>query len=335
MAEPRFTEIKYRGPGNQDFIEIAVPAGMDTSNIQVVVYNQNTGTIRSVNGIGDYQDTQFGQDVYSLSAPVHKDGAVALVVDGVVTEFVSFDSIVTAVGGPADGMQSDQIGSTGNNQNQSVQLDENGNWVSAGLNEGTIPCFLHGTKIATKRGEVAVEDLRPGDMVVVRDGGFAPIRWIGSYRANARGAGFEKSAPVRIPQGSMGRGVPARDLYVSPNHRIWMRDASFEVLFEEREVLIPAKQLVGWKGIEQVSYVPEPEYFHILFDKHQIILSDGLQTESFHPGELTIDQFEHEARDELMRMFPDLLDLAAYGETARRCLKSHEAKLAVASSTAA
>ena len=222
-----------------------------------------------------------------------------------------------------------QIGSKGSTPNTTAQIDENSKRPCADRNEGTIPCFLRGTLIATRQGEVAVEDLRPGDTVVVRDGGFAPIRWIGSYRANARGAGREKCAPVRIPQGAMGRGVPARDLYVSPNHRIWMRDPSFETLFEEREVLIPAKQLVGWKGIEQVCYVPDPEYFHLLFDQHQIIISDGMQTESFHPGELTFDQFEHEARDEILRMFPELINLAAYGDTARRCLKSHEAQQAV------
>ncbi|MGX9352281.1 Hint domain-containing protein [Shimia sp. W99] len=330
MAEPKFTEIKYRGAGNEDFIETSVPAGMDVSTIQIVVYHPN-GNVRSINGIGDYDDTMFGQDVYSLDAAVHKDGAVALVVDGVVVSFVSFDNIVTPTSGPAAGMTSTQIGSTGNNQNESVQLDQNGNWTTGAINEGTIPCFLVGTKIATRRGEVAVENLRPGDMVVVRDGGFAPIRWIGSYVADARGAGHEKCAPICIPRGAMGRGVPARDLYVSPNHRVWMRDPSFEMLFEEREVLIPAKQLVGWKGIKQVSYVPTPEYFHILFDKHEIIISDGMQTESFHPGEMTFDQFEHEARDELLRLFPELIELVAYGETARRCLKSHEAQVAVRS----
>ncbi|KPA20260.1 hypothetical protein shim_32490 [Shimia sp. SK013] len=328
MADPNFTEIKYRGAGSQDFIEIAVDAGMDVSGIQVVIYHAN-GNVRSTNGIGTYDDTMFGLDVYSLDAAVHKNGAVALVVDGVVVSFVSFDNSVTPSSGPAAGMTSTQIGSTGNSQNQSVQLDQNGNWVTGPLNEGTIPCFLAGTKIATRRGEVSVEDLRPGDHVMVRDGGFAPIRWIGSYTTEARGPAFEKAAPIKIPRGAMGKGQPSRDLYVSPNHRIWMRDASFEMLFDSREVLIPAMQLVGWNGITQVSYVPKPEYFHFLFDQHQIVLSDGLLTESFHPGEVTLDQFQHEARDELLRMFPDLMQVATGGKTARRCLKSYEAPLAL------
>ncbi|SHK21857.1 Hint domain-containing protein [Shimia gijangensis] len=335
MADPYFTEIRYRSNSSNDFIEVAIDEGTDVSGIQIVVYNPS-GTVRSINDIGDYQGTMLGKDVYSLSGVgVFKEGAIALVQDGTVIDFISFDNEVTATGGPADGLTSTQIGSTGNNQNTSVQLDENGNWTTGTLNEGTIPCFLAGTKIATKRGEVAVEDLRPGDMVVVRDGGFAPIRWIGSVCTNARGGLFEQNAPIRIPRGSMGRNMPARDLYVSPNHRIWMRDASFEVVFAEQEVLIPAKHLVGWSGIQQVNYVPEPEYFHLLFDNHQIIMSDGMLTESFHPGEVTMDQFEHEARDELLRLFPELIELASYGDTARRCLKSYEVPLALKVKSAA
>ncbi len=334
MATPSFTEIKYRGGASEDFIEVKVEEGADVSGIQIIVYNPN-GSVRSTDDIGSYEDTMFGNDVYSLSTGVHKNGAVALVEDGVVVEFVSFDSTVTPTSGPAAGMTSTQIGSTGNNTNQSVQVDENDNWVAGSINEGTIPCFLVGTMIATKRGEIAVEDLRPGDMVVVRDGGFAPLRWIGSVRANARDEWMESNAPVCIPRGAIGRNTPARDLYVSPNHRIWMSDASFEMFFAEREVLIPAKHLVGWKGIKQVSYVPEPEYFHLLFDTHQIILSDGMLTESFHPGEVTMDQFEHEARDELLRLFPDLINLASYSDTARRCLKSYEVPVALKSKAAA
>jgi hypothetical protein len=328
MADPKFTEIKYRGGASDDFIEVSVDAGMDVSGVQIAVYHPN-GNIRSTSGIGSFEDTMFGQDIYSLGTGVHKNGAVALVVDGVVIDFVSFDSVVTANAGPAAGTSSTQTGSTGNNQNQSVQRDEDGNWITGPLSEGTIPCFLAGTKIATRRGEVAVEDLRPGDHVMVRDGGFAPIRWIGRYTANARGAGFDKAAPIKIPRGAMGKGQPSRDLYVSPNHRIWMRDASFEMLFEAREVLVPAKQLIGWNGITQVSYVPQPEYFHFLCDAHQIVMSDGLLTESFHPAEVTLDQFEHEARDEILRMFPDLMQVATGGKTARRCLKGYETQLAM------
>ncbi len=327
MPVPNLTEIKYRGGQNDDFLEVAIDAGADASGIQIVVYHPN-GSLLSTTQLNELQDTTFGRDLYALSAGLIRQGAVALAQNGALLDFVSFDRTVTAKTGPAAGATSRQISVSSGDEIHSDTDDALG---SGDTNERAIPCFLAGTKIATRRGEIAVEDLRPGDHVMVRDGGFAPIRWIGSYCANARGDAFEMAAPIKIPRGAMGRGVPTRDLYVSPNHRVWMKDARFEMLFDEREVLIPAKQLVGWKGITQVSYVPTPEYFHILFDAHQIILSDGMLTESFHPSELSLDHFEHETRDELLRMFPELIEVAAKGSAARRCLKRHEARLAVQS----
>lgn len=334
MADPYISEIKYRGSAIDDFAEVVLDAGADPSGITVVIYHQN-GNIRSVNTLGSIQNTQFGKDIYLVENGIHKDGAIALVQDGTVLSFSSFDSTVTPTTGPAAGMTSTQIGSVGNDQSASLSTDGGGTYTSGTISDGTIPCFLRGTLITTKRGEVAVEDLRPGDMVVVRDGGFEPIRWIGSVSANAKGHHKEKNAPICIPKGSMGRGMPIRDLYVSPNHRIWMRNPAYEVYFDTREILVPAKHLVGWKGISQVSYVTEPEYFHLLFDTHQIILSDGMPTESFHPGEIALDQFAHETRDELLQLFPSLLALAASGQTARRCLKGYEVPLAIDASLAA
>jgi hypothetical protein len=183
--------------------------------------------------------------------------------------------------------------------------------------------------ICTREGEVPVEALKPGAQIVVRDGGYDTLRWVGRTQVQATGAELKQNAPIRIPKGTFGRGTPVRDLYVSPNHRIWMNDPSFEFYFAEREVLIPAKHLVGWKGISQVSYVPRPEYFHLLFDQHQIVISDGLQTESFHPSALTTGQFQHETRDELLRLFPAFIDLAETSETARHCLRGYEVPVAL------
>ena len=334
MPDPYISEIKYRGGAATDFVEVAVDQGTDTSGIQLVIYHAN-GNVRSTNGLGAVESTTFGQDVFTVETGVHRNGAVALVQDGVVLSFVSFDNTVTANAGPAAGLTSISIGSTGTNQSQSLTSGDGNSYTTGPISEGTIPCFLHGTRIAMRDGERRVEDLKPGDRVMVRDGGFAPIRWIGRVTVSARGRNHTKNAPVRIPKGAFERGVPARDLYVSPNHRIWMNDPAFELHFANREVLVPAKHLIGWMGIGQVDYVPEPKYFHILFDQHQIVISDGLPTESFHPGEVTFDQFESESRDELLRLFPDLEALARQSSTARFCLKSHEVPLALVVKSAA
>jgi hypothetical protein len=73
----------------------------------------------------------------------------------------------------------------------------------------TIICFARGTRILTPRGPVAIEALRPGDMVLTRDNGLQPIRWINSRRVAATG----DFAPVHS------------DLIVSPQHRMLLKGA--------------------------------------------------------------------------------------------------------------
>lgn len=53
---------------------------------------------------------------------------------------------------------------------------------NAGIFDTDIVCFTRGTMIACPEGLRAVEDLKPGDLVITRDHGPQPIRWIGGRR---------------------------------------------------------------------------------------------------------------------------------------------------------
>jgi hypothetical protein len=191
-----------------------------------------------------------------------------------------------------------------------------------------LPCVLRGTLIATQRGEIPVEDLQAGDRVVSRDRGLATVRWIGILEVDSHLTSEE--APVKIPRGALGRNVPIRDLYVAPDQRLWLRGAAFKDLFASHEVLIPARHLVGWHGISQVTYVPDAEYHLVLFDQSEIIVADGLQVESVHPGG-SLDAFACTARDAMIALFPELTHLAGAGGAPRRRLDRTEAKSAMAS----
>lgn len=128
------------------------------------------------------------------------------------------------------------------------------------------------TQIATRRGEVAVRDLRIGDEVIGRDKGMIPLRWVGHLRA--------QTPAIRIPAGALGRNVPIRDCLVAPDARIWMRGEAFERAFTAREVLVPAKDLVGWRGIrEDQTGAPETDYVLVVCDQPQILVVDGMQVE--------------------------------------------------------
>ncbi len=184
-----------------------------------------------------------------------------------------------------------------------------------------IICFTPGTRILTQHGERKIEDLRLGDMVLTRDNGLRPIRWIGKRTVPATG----KFAPVLIASSVMDGSRCG--LLVSPQHRILFTGYQAELLFGETEVLVTAKHLVDGKDVT-VQKQDEVTYIHIMFDHHEIIYAEGIATESFHAGEVALGAVEEAAREELFGIFPELRTAAGqHRETARTCLKQKEAKL--------
>ena len=208
------------------------------------------------------------------------------------------------------------------------QVLQNGTLVSASgvttqgpLDTGTDlgpPCFTKGTMIRTTRGEVRVEELTVGDMVETLDHGLQPIRWIGCSLTDASG----DHAPVVFKPGAIGNEV---ELSVSPQHRILVQGWRAEVHFGEVEVLVPAKHLLNGLDIvrEPASQV---EYFHILFDRHEVVISNGVFSESFFPGDQILMQ-DREIRAELYSLFPEMENGSAFGKTARSTIKSREARV--------
>ncbi|WP_051909644.1 Hint domain-containing protein, partial [Paenirhodobacter enshiensis] len=124
------------------------------------------------------------------------------------------------------------------------------------LQSMTFPCFAGGTRIATARGEVAIKDLAEGDLVLTRDHGPQPLRWIGSTEVSQlRLVKQPKLRPIRIAAGALGfdsegAALPHRDLTVSPQHRILVRSKIAEKMFGESEVLVPARQLLQLPGVD-------------------------------------------------------------------------------------
>ena len=185
----------------------------------------------------------------------------------------------------------------------------------------TVPCFVAGTLIRTDRGEVPVDRLRIGDLVLTGDDGMQPIRWIGRRTLPAEGP----MAPVCVRRGTFG---DHGTLVVSPLHRILVRNIHAELLFGSNEVLIAARDLIDGRNVSRVEG-GQVQYVHLLFDRHQVVWSEGLETESFLPGPQTTHCFEEAMVAEICEIFPELdPDTGAgYGPAARPALKRFEAKL--------
>ncbi|HKK98324.1 MAG TPA: Hint domain-containing protein [Marivita sp.] len=185
----------------------------------------------------------------------------------------------------------------------------------------TVPCFVAGTLIDTEDGKRRVEDLRADDLIWTMDRGLQPLRWIGQRMVAAVGA----FAPVHVAAGTFG---DHRTLMLSPQHRILVRDPLADLVFGTPEVLVAAKHLINGRNVTSVEG-GSVTYVHLLFDQHEIVMANGLATESFLPGPQTVDAFENEIVDEIAQLFPEL-DLETgegYGDAARQILKKHEARM--------
>lgn len=192
-----------------------------------------------------------------------------------------------------------------------------------------VPCFTEHTLIKTRRGEVPAARLRIGDMVLTRNHGYQPIRWIGTRRLErAQLAANPALNPVVIRAGALSVNTPERDLTVSPQHRMLIGGGRAQLWFGEDEVFVAALHLTCLDGVEQIR--PEAvTYVHIMFDTHQIISGDGAWSESYQPGDMTMGNMDEEQRAELFAIFPELFDGNA-GQlypAARVTLKKHEVPL--------
>ena len=133
-----------------------------------------------------------------------------------------------------------------------------------------IACFAAGTRIATEHGEIPVQALAEGMRVRARFGGLVPICWLGHRRTECRRHPRPHDVwPVRIAAGAFGAGVPARDLWLSPDHAVFVAG-----------VLVPVRHLIDGDGIAQEA-VDTVEYWHVEVPRHDVLLAEGLPCESF------------------------------------------------------
>jgi hypothetical protein len=149
--------------------------------------------------------------------------------------------------------------------------DSQGNLSYTIVQQDYTACYERGTLIATASGEVPVETLAIGDILVTASGQCRPIKWIGrrSYagRFLATSPGVQ---PVRFHAGSLGDGLPRRDLVVSPEHAMFIEG-----------MLIPARCLVNGVTITKEHGLERVDYFHVELDSHDVILAEGASSETF------------------------------------------------------
>lgn len=132
-------------------------------------------------------------------------------------------------------------------------------------------CFLAGTKINTPSGEIPIESLEVGDLVITPEGPRA-VRFV--CQTTSSTADLE-TLPIRISAGALGNNVPCEDLYVSPGHAIFLEGS-----------LVHASALINGTTICPVdsshfagsnSFI----YYNIELEQHFLITANGCLAESY------------------------------------------------------
>lgn len=323
-----FSEIDHLGGAGNEFIEVAAPAGLDVSGYSVYLYAAD-GTVDSgPYSLGSAQGTMHGQDVYLLDhansglTGVHGEDGFALVDDtGTVVQFISmYGNVITATEGPANGLSSRSVGDS--DPGGSIQSDDGGStyFAQSSSNAGSVPCFARGTLIETPGGARAVEKLKVGDPVLTLDCGPLPVTWIRQWPVRFDGARADQR-PVLVRRGALGPQSPARDLIVSPQHR----------LLAANGVLIPAKALTGLPGVRFMTGRRDIVWVHFAFARHQIVRANGAWTESLLVAEGLSRALPVRERLGLRRIFgrPDAAG-RLNGPPARACLTVGQGRRALA-----
>jgi Hint domain len=155
----------------------------------------------------------------------------------------------------------------------------------------SLACYVAGTRIATTRGKVPIEGLVEGDLVLNSDGEAVPVRWIGHRHIDCRRHPRPETVwPVRVSAGAFAAGCPERDLWLSPDHAVFVDD-----------VMIPIKVLINGTTVARVP-VDTVTYYHVELPQHDAILAEGLAAESYLDAG---DRAQFVNGGEVIRLLPD------------------------------
>jgi hypothetical protein len=154
-----------------------------------------------------------------------------------------------------------------------LETTNNGSTTQNGYSVSNVAltaCFVTGTHIATPTGTTAVEALHIGDTICLANGTHSQVTWIGHRHIDiTRHPNPPDVLPIRVLQDAFAEGIPARDLWLSPDHAVFANGA-----------LIPVRYLIN-----DATIIQEPAdhitYWHVELEHHSILLAENLPCESY------------------------------------------------------
>ena len=183
------------------------------------------------------------------------------------------------------------------------------------LFESAFSAFARGTLILTADGEVAVEDLQPGDMIATSTGEAAKLIWIGSSSFVPADAG-RRMPLIRIMPDSFGQSRPSSFLTVGPGARVLHTPHHLRADADGTQMLTPVREFVD--GVNVIEVIPPTpvRLFHLCLTRHATIQAGGMEMETFHPGANATRSVSHATRGRFLGMFPQISHMMDFGPLA-------------------
>lgn len=342
----RTADVDTSDPSTFEFVEVTLAPGEDPADFVVSFYDTNgalmdgAGDDIQATGVTDAEVTldnlalvgvpdpdNPGYTIYTITATA-ANGELINASNGDVADEANYialtntstgtseivnignNPVETLSGGAADGEVSGAAVSTVGS-GESVQFDSTGANVSGPRTPGdaAVPCFCEGTNITTDSGCSSIQELRVGDKVMTLQHGLQKIRWIGRRTLDQKELKSNpKLYPIQISKGALGSGMPANDLTVSRQHRMLVTSPIAKRMFNDDIVLVAAHRLTKVPGIYVQNDLETVTYFHILFDRHEIIYAENAPSESLFTGPQALKAVGPEAIQEISGLFPEILN---------------------------
>jgi len=180
--------------------------------------------------------------------------------------------------------------------------------------EGAFAALARGTILATEQGPVAIEDLVPGVKVETRDAGYQPLMWIGTTTiAPNLPLAHIPARLFRIPVDSFGPSRPMPDLMLAPHARLLHRSPKMRELFGYDSAVTPVTAFEDGYSVIRVAPASPVAVYHLAFRDHHVLRANGLEIESFHPGQELVRQLSGESLRLFMSFFPHIASLSEFG----------------------
>lgn len=183
--------------------------------------------------------------------------------------------------------------------------------------EQAFTAFARGTVLQTPRGDIAIEDLQPGDRVSTVAGGAAQVLWIGSGNLSPMQAGGRRTPLTRIMSDSFGEGRPESFLTLGPAARILQTPPRLRARAGgAAPVLTPIAEFVDDVNVISITPPTPVTLFHLVLDRHAAIYAGGLECETFHPGAQSLRNLTEPQRALFLSLFPHIAQPADFGPLA-------------------